>query len=164
MSETARLTVRMPTEERNELRHKARALGISISDLVRVAVEEVQIGSEDEEGELRMAVELINLRIPETLKIIDQTHDRIDKILQNHKGSAVKLTQPQMIAAALALVAASASAPPDFPTDKSGKSGTNKASVNRQIGKRVRSRRTDAPVNPSGIVTGLRRPSPSKRS
>src|SRR5215831_6643434 len=92
MAATARLMVLMSPEERAMLDTKARALGLSAGEVVRRAVQAFEIGTEEEAAELRTLIDAFNELHPETLRIADECHREVVKILARStpRGSAVR--------------------------------------------------------------------------
>ncbi len=60
---------------------KARALGLSAGEVVRRAVQAFEVGTEEEEGELRDLIDAFNELHPETLRIADECHREVAKTL-----------------------------------------------------------------------------------
>ena len=81
MPASARFMVLMSPEERTALDAKARALGVSAGEVVRRAVQAFELGSEDEAAELRSLIDVFNQLHPETLRIADECHHKVLKIL-----------------------------------------------------------------------------------
>jgi|SRR5437870_3473126 hypothetical protein len=81
MAASARLMVLMSPEERAMLDSKARALGLSAGEVVRRAVQAFEIGTEEEAAELRALIEAFDELHPETLRIADECHREVVKIL-----------------------------------------------------------------------------------
>jgi Arc/MetJ-type ribon-helix-helix transcriptional regulator len=81
MSASARLMVLMSPEERAALDAKARTLGVSAGEVVRRAVQAFEIGTQEEAAELRALIDLFNQLHPETLRIADECHRKVEEIL-----------------------------------------------------------------------------------
>ena len=81
MSVSARLMVLMSPEERAALDAKARALGVSAGEVVRRAVQAFEIGTQEEAAELRTLIDLFNQLHPETLRIADECHRKVEEAL-----------------------------------------------------------------------------------
>jgi hypothetical protein len=81
MSVSARLMVLMSPEERAALDAKARALGVSAGEVVRRAVQAFEIGTQEEAAELRILIDLFNQLHPETLRIADECHRKVEETL-----------------------------------------------------------------------------------
>ena len=81
MAASARLMVLMSPEERSALDAKARVLGVSAGEVVRRAVQAFELGSEEEAAELRELIDVFNQIHPETLRMADEAHRTVGKIL-----------------------------------------------------------------------------------
>ena len=81
MTDQARLIVQMPAEERHALEQKANSLGMSTGEFLRLAIEAFEIGTKDEEAELRGIIDLVNDNVPNTLRLLDECHLRIEEAL-----------------------------------------------------------------------------------
>jgi hypothetical protein len=92
MAASARLTVlTSAAEERAALDAKARSLGVSAVEVVRRAVQAVEICSKDEDAELCGPIEAFNEFHPETLRIADEAHRKVSEILD---GASRRATAP----------------------------------------------------------------------
>ena len=63
------------------LEAKARALGISSGELVELAEQVFEAATDKEAEELRALIDQINRSVPETLRIADESHRRVDEVL-----------------------------------------------------------------------------------
>src|SRR5215472_4874822 len=86
MPASARFMVLMSPEERALLDAKAQALGVSAGEVVRRAVQAFELGSEDEAAELRALIDAFNEFHPETLRIADEAHRQLAKIVNRKPG------------------------------------------------------------------------------
>ncbi len=77
MAASARLMVLMSPEERALLDTKAHALGVSVGEVVRRAVQAFELGTEEEAAELRALIDVFNQLHPETLRIADESHRKV---------------------------------------------------------------------------------------
>jgi hypothetical protein len=73
--------VLMSPEERALLDSKARALGVSAGEVVRRAVQAFEVGTQEEEAELRALIDAFNELHPETLRIADECHRKVAETL-----------------------------------------------------------------------------------
>jgi hypothetical protein len=71
----------MSPVERAALDAKARALGVSAGEVVRRAVEAFELGTQEEEAELRALIDVFNELHPETLRIADECHRKVAETL-----------------------------------------------------------------------------------
>jgi hypothetical protein len=69
--------VLMSPEDRASLDLKARTLGVSAGEVVRRAVRDFEIGTEDEAAELRALIDAFDQFHPETLRIADEAHRKV---------------------------------------------------------------------------------------
>ncbi|MGH7049977.1 MAG: hypothetical protein ACREFU_01460 [Acetobacteraceae bacterium] len=83
MSATSRLMVLMSSEERAALDAKARTLGVSAGEMVRRAVHAYDLAAEVDARELRTLIEAFNQVHPETLRIADESHRTVTRLLGN---------------------------------------------------------------------------------
>ena len=67
-------------EERAALDAKARALGVSAGEVVRRAVQAFELGTEAEAAELRTLIDAFNDLHPETLRIADECHRKVERL------------------------------------------------------------------------------------
>jgi len=81
MAASARLMVLMSPEERASLDTKARTLGVSAGEVVRRAVQAFELGTEEEAAELRGLIDAFNELHPETLRIADESHRKVNETL-----------------------------------------------------------------------------------
>jgi hypothetical protein len=81
MGASARLMVLMAPEERAALDAKARALGVSVGEVVRRAVQAFELGTGAEAAELRGLIDVFNQLHPETLRIADESRRKVAEIL-----------------------------------------------------------------------------------
>ncbi len=83
MSAPTRLMVLMSADERAALDAKARALGVSAGEMVRRAVQAYDAGAEADAAELRTLIDALNEVHPETLRIADESHKTVTRLLGN---------------------------------------------------------------------------------
>ncbi|MGH7101090.1 MAG: hypothetical protein ACREFJ_01745 [Acetobacteraceae bacterium] len=83
MSATSRLMVLMSPEERSALDAKARTLGVSAGEMVRRAVSAYDAAAVADASELRTLIEAFNQVHPETLRIADESHKTVARLLGN---------------------------------------------------------------------------------
>jgi hypothetical protein len=100
MPASARLMILMSPEERASLDAKARALGVSAGEVVRRAVQAFELGTEKEAEELRTLIDLFNQLHPETLRVADQAHRDVSKILAGSSRGGPSARRKSEIAAA----------------------------------------------------------------
>ena len=100
MAAPARLMVLMSPEERASLDAKARALGVSAGEVVRRAVQAFELGTEGEAAELRTLIDLFNQLHPETLRIADEAHRKVSKIMAGSSRGGPAARRKSEIAAA----------------------------------------------------------------
>ena len=100
MAASARLMILMSPEERAALDAKARALGVSAGEVVRRAVQAFELGTEEEAAELRTLIDLFNQLHPETLRVADQAHREVSKILAGSSQGGPAARRKREIAAA----------------------------------------------------------------
>ena len=81
MVASARLMVLMSPEERASLDTKARTLGVSAGEVVRRAVQAFELGTEEEAAELSGLIDAFNELHPETLRIADESHRKVNETL-----------------------------------------------------------------------------------
>ena len=81
MAASARLMILMSPEERASLDTKARTLGVSAGEVVRRAVQAFELGTEEEAAELRGLIDAFNELHPETLRIADESHRKVNETL-----------------------------------------------------------------------------------
>jgi hypothetical protein len=81
MTASARLTVLMSVEERALLDAKARALGVSAGEVVRLAVQAFELGTEHEAVELRVLIDTFYELHPQTLRLADEAHRKVAEAL-----------------------------------------------------------------------------------
>ena len=86
---TARTTVLMTPEEKAALERRAARLGVSSGEYIRLAVDNYEKISPEEEAELAALVEEANVAIPRMAAMLDQmsralreTHKDIDRSLR----------------------------------------------------------------------------------
>jgi hypothetical protein len=86
---TARTTVLMTPEEKAALEKRAARLGVSSGEYIRLAVDNYEKISPEEEAELAALVEEANVAIPRMAAMLDQmsrtlreTHEDIDRSLR----------------------------------------------------------------------------------
>ena len=86
---TARTTVLMTPEEKAALERRAARLGVSSGEYIRLAVDNYEKISPEEEAELAALVEEANVAIPRMAAMLDQmsralreTHEDIDRSLR----------------------------------------------------------------------------------
>jgi hypothetical protein len=87
MTASARLTVLMSVEERALLDAKARALGVSAGEVVRLAVQAFELGTQEEAAELRALIDAFNEFHPETLRLADEAHRKVAGALDGSSRS-----------------------------------------------------------------------------
>jgi len=92
--------VLMSPEERAMLDTKARALGLSAGEVVRRAVQAFEVGTEEEEGELRDLIDAFNELHPETLRIADECHREVAKTLAGSTKGGTAMRRRKETAAA----------------------------------------------------------------
>jgi len=73
--------VLMSPEERASLDTKARTLGVSAGEVVRRAVQAFELGTEEEAAELSGLIDAFNELHPETLRIADESHRKVNETL-----------------------------------------------------------------------------------
>jgi len=81
MAASARLMVLMSPEERASLDTKARTLGVSAGEVVRRAVQAFELGTEEEAAELRALIDVFNEIHPETLRMADECHRKVEEAM-----------------------------------------------------------------------------------
>ncbi len=79
---------------------KARALGLSAGEVVRRAVQAFEVGTEEEEGELRDLIDAFNELHPETLRIADECHREVAKTLAGSTKGGTAMRRRKETAAA----------------------------------------------------------------
>ena len=78
--------VLMSPEERASLNAKARALGVSVGEVVRRALQAFELGTEAEAAELRELIDAFDQLHPETLRIADEAHRKVAENLAGSSG------------------------------------------------------------------------------
>jgi Arc/MetJ-type ribon-helix-helix transcriptional regulator len=73
--------VLMSPDERASLDAKARTLGVSAGEVVRRAVQALELGTEEEAAELRALIDMFNQLHPETMRIVDESHRKVAESL-----------------------------------------------------------------------------------
>jgi hypothetical protein len=90
----------MSPEERASLDAKARALGVSAGEVVRRAVQAFELGTEEEAAELRALIDVFDQLHPETLRVADESHRKVSKILAGSSRGGPAARRKREIAAA----------------------------------------------------------------
>jgi hypothetical protein len=86
---TARATVLMTPDEKAEIEKRAASMGVSSGEYIRLAVDNFEKISPEQEAELAMLVEEANKAIPDMAAMLDkmsndlrETHEEVDRMLR----------------------------------------------------------------------------------
>jgi Arc/MetJ-type ribon-helix-helix transcriptional regulator len=77
---TARTTILMTPEEKAAIEKRAARRGVSCSEYIRLAVDKLEKGYDDDEAELAALVEEMNKAIPRIKASLDQTSKTLRKL------------------------------------------------------------------------------------
>lgn len=81
---TARTTVLMTPEEKAAIEMRAASRGVSSSEYIRLAVDNFEKVSDEEEAELAALVEEVNKAIPKMKASLDRTSKSLRKLLREN--------------------------------------------------------------------------------
>jgi transcriptional regulator with XRE-family HTH domain len=134
----------MSPKAKRSVEAKARSLGISPDELVELAVQAFEASADDEAVELRALIDQINGIIPETLRIVDECHLRVKKIL-NHEA------KPDTRSSYGADIESSSVA-------RKTSEGSRASKVDRHVGARLRLRRNVVGLTPQQVAEAIGTP------
>jgi hypothetical protein len=81
---TARTTVLMTPEEKAALEQRAASRGVSSGEYIRLAVDNFDKVSDEQEAELAALVEEVNKAVPKMKASLDQTSKTLRKLLREN--------------------------------------------------------------------------------
>ena len=81
---TARTTVLMSPEEKAAIEKRAASMGVSSGEYIRLAVDNYEMTSPEEEAELAVLVEELNKAVPKMRASLDQMSKTLRKTLKEN--------------------------------------------------------------------------------
>jgi hypothetical protein len=83
---SARVTVLMKPEEKKELEAKAKRRGVSSGEYLRLAVDNFEKVSDEDEAELAALVEEVNNAVPKMKASLERTSKSVRKLLRENEA------------------------------------------------------------------------------